>query len=260
MARWTVGGWAALAWAASISNPSAQQTNPQQMQIIRDTAASICDTVKEARGRKSEVHIQGDVKAELRGLAGKLFAVGGATGGTFTEEEFEGLSQDATAAAMQGDRDCRERVFHKMFDRLTSAPPRSQLDSVQDRDAIVARQNKIRVRIHELEENISITARELERARSEAERKLTTYDSVTRDIAELNRRWDRASRAGDTRALTQLERTIEEAHRFRDQNVVTTADEDRIYGLETKIRRLQATLGDEWRRLSDLKVPSQTSR
>ena len=39
-----------------------------------------------------------------------------------TWDEFEGLSQDATAAALKGDQGCRERVFNKMFDKLTISP------------------------------------------------------------------------------------------------------------------------------------------
>jgi hypothetical protein len=46
---------AVLAWSVAVSAVSAQQLNPQQIQIIKDTAASICNTVKETRGQKSNV-------------------------------------------------------------------------------------------------------------------------------------------------------------------------------------------------------------
>jgi len=45
----------ALGSGASISSALAQQLNSQQIQMIRDTAASICNTIKEAKGQKSDV-------------------------------------------------------------------------------------------------------------------------------------------------------------------------------------------------------------
>jgi len=95
--------------------------NSQQIQIIRDTAAAICNTIKEAKGQKNDVQIAGDVQLKLNGLIGKVVNVGAAGGGSITREEFEGLSRDAAASALEGDRGCRERVFNKMFDKLGAA-------------------------------------------------------------------------------------------------------------------------------------------
>jgi hypothetical protein len=108
-----------LAWAAA----SAQaQLNQDQIQNIKDMAASICNTVSEAKGHKSDLQIQGDVTAKLGGLIGKVVDVGGSGKGSLSREDFEGLSRDATAAALEGDRGCRERVFTKMFDKLSYVP------------------------------------------------------------------------------------------------------------------------------------------
>jgi hypothetical protein len=109
---------AVLAWAVSVL-PAWGQLNQQQIQIIKDTAASICNTVTEARGQKTDVQIQGDVAAKLGGLVGKVVDVGGSGKGSLTRDEFEGLSQDATAEALKGAQGCRERVFNKMFDKLS---------------------------------------------------------------------------------------------------------------------------------------------
>ena len=106
-------------WESGAS-ASAQQLNPQQIQIIENTAASICNTVKEAKGQKKDVQIEGDIKAQLNGLVGKIADLGGSAKGALTREEFEGLSRDATATALESDRGCRERVFNKMFDKLGS--------------------------------------------------------------------------------------------------------------------------------------------
>jgi len=104
-----------LASGGNISSGLAQQLSPQQIQGIQDTAASICNTVK-AKGQKTNVQSEGDVKAQLGGLVGKVVDIGGSGKGSLSREEFEGLSRDATAAALEGDRGCRERVFNKMFD------------------------------------------------------------------------------------------------------------------------------------------------
>jgi len=112
-----------LTCLSGIPGVSAQPLNAQQIQIIKDTAASICNTIKEAKGKKSDFQIQGDIKAQLGGLVGKLADIGGSGRGSVTNEEFEGLSRDATAAALTGDRDCRERLFNKMFDKLSLAQP-----------------------------------------------------------------------------------------------------------------------------------------
>jgi hypothetical protein len=121
----------ALALAATISSAVAQQLNPEQIQIIRDTAASICNTVKEAKGQKSDVQIQGDVKAQLGGLAGRLIDAGVSGKGSLNREEFEGLSRDATAAALEGDRVCRQQLFNKMFDKATSSDKKSEIPKAE---------------------------------------------------------------------------------------------------------------------------------
>jgi hypothetical protein len=112
---------AVLACSIRVPTVLAQQLNPQQIQLIEGTAASICNTVKDAKGQKSDLALQGDVKAELGGLVGKVVNLGGSGKGSLTREEFEGLSREATAAALEGDRGCRERVFNRMFDRLSAA-------------------------------------------------------------------------------------------------------------------------------------------
>lgn len=98
---------------------AAQQSKEQPIQLIKDTAASICNTVLAgARGQKSDFQVQGDVKVQLRGLLGKFADAGVSGAGQLNREEFEGLSREATAIALEGDRGCRERIFHKMFEKL----------------------------------------------------------------------------------------------------------------------------------------------
>ena len=101
------------------SNTYANNPSIEQMEVIKQTASSICDTVKDAKGKKSQVQLEGEVSAKLTGLVEKLADIGITGGGSYTGEQFEGLTQEATASALEGDRDCRERIFNKMFDRLS---------------------------------------------------------------------------------------------------------------------------------------------
>jgi len=65
MTCWKIGPglWTALAWGAGFSAVSAQQFDSQQIQIITDTAASICNEVSEAKGGKTNLEIEGEVKS-----------------------------------------------------------------------------------------------------------------------------------------------------------------------------------------------------
>ncbi|MCF4123797.1 hypothetical protein [Methylobacterium sp. SyP6R] len=94
----------------------AKELNTSQISLIRETVTNICNTVSGAKGLKTEAQIAGDVKAQLGGLAGKLATAGLEGQTSIRRDAFEGLSQEATAEALQGDRLCRERLFVIMFD------------------------------------------------------------------------------------------------------------------------------------------------
>ncbi len=116
---------ALLLLSARLPAGYAQQLDPQQIGIIKDAASSICNTVKDVKGEKTDVQIQGEVRGQLSGLVGRLANAGGSASGSLNRDEFEGLTQSATAIALAGDRECRERLFSKMFDSITFAllPP-----------------------------------------------------------------------------------------------------------------------------------------
>jgi hypothetical protein len=110
-----------LVFAAVVSEVQAQ-FNQEQTKLITETAASICNTVKELKGKQTDVQIQGEVGVKLRGFWNSIASISGTTGGKFDQTTFEGLKQDATAVALGRDQDCRERVFDKMFAALSGAP------------------------------------------------------------------------------------------------------------------------------------------
>lgn len=126
--------FAALAWGATVSVASAQPFDPQQIQIIKDTAASICNAVKNERGNKSGVEIEGEVKAKLGAFFDRFADVGGSTKIKGTRQEFENISQEAVS----GDSGCRERVFDKMFDKLSAiSQPGGQTQGPSEAQLIV---------------------------------------------------------------------------------------------------------------------------
>ena len=114
--------YAALLSGAAFHPAYAGQLDPQQMALIKDAATSICNTVKDIKGEKTYAQIQGEVKGQLSGLLGKLSGTeASASGiGTLGRDTFEGLTQDATATALTEDRDCRMKLFNKMFDTITA--------------------------------------------------------------------------------------------------------------------------------------------
>jgi hypothetical protein len=109
-----------LALGVQLSAAHSAELDPQQIGLIRDTAASICNTVKDIKGERTDIQVQGEVKGQLSGLLGRLASAGASGAGTLSRDEFEGLSQDATAIAVAGDRECREHLFDKMFDKITA--------------------------------------------------------------------------------------------------------------------------------------------
>jgi hypothetical protein len=111
-----------LTFGVELSAADAAQLDPQQIALIRDTAASICNTVKDTKGEKTYAQIQGEVKGQLSGLLGKLSGTEASASGTGTlsRDAFEGLTQDATATGLTEDRDCRMKLFDKMFDKITA--------------------------------------------------------------------------------------------------------------------------------------------
>lgn len=96
---------------------NAQQGLEQNLKLIRETAADICYTI-EQRGQKTDVQLQGEVAAKLTGVFGKVADIGGGANGTLTREEFQGLSEEAVAAALEKSANCRERVFNKLIDKI----------------------------------------------------------------------------------------------------------------------------------------------
>jgi hypothetical protein len=85
---------------------------------IRETAADICYTV-EQRGQKSEAQLTGEVQAKVTGVVAKVADLRVKGSGKISSQEYQGVSQEALAAALTASVNCRERVFYKLVDKIT---------------------------------------------------------------------------------------------------------------------------------------------
>src|SRR5262245_56624933 len=114
MRLWKCALLAMTVCAASASETASQQLSADQLKTFFDAARILCETVKEARGQRTGSELQADVQAKARGFC-KFLDVGGGAKGTIDRETFEGLSREATASLLEGDRDCRERIANKLL-------------------------------------------------------------------------------------------------------------------------------------------------
>jgi hypothetical protein len=76
--------------------------------------------VKDITGQNTGILIKGTVMSGLGGLIGKMADAGSIAAGSMSHDEFEGLTRDATAIALDGDRECRMHLFPKMVEALSA--------------------------------------------------------------------------------------------------------------------------------------------
>lgn len=111
----------------SLQRANAQSLDAAQLDLIKDTVADICATVSSISGSTTTLEIEAEVAAELRGLSKKFVDAGASASGKHSEKEFEGLTQDATAEAIQNSAMCRERLFVLMFEKISNIPDKVSL-------------------------------------------------------------------------------------------------------------------------------------
>ena len=121
---------ASVALAFFVADTTAQALDAGQLALVRDTARGICDTVREAQGSTTSVKVKGDVEAKLKGLSKSIASGGAGLLVEFDRKSYDGISQEAADAIAKAgakdnaaaDRDCRERVFNKMFETIRPKP------------------------------------------------------------------------------------------------------------------------------------------
>ncbi|MEA2889561.1 MAG: hypothetical protein QOI05_354 [Bradyrhizobium sp.] len=123
---WLFGLGPALILLIAAPEVYGQGLDPQQIMLIRDAASSTCKTVEDEtqKRKKTDIELQGDVRAELSELFRKIANVGGSAAVKLNQNEFEGVTRDALATALEHQRDCRERLFTLMFTAIARSGTR----------------------------------------------------------------------------------------------------------------------------------------
>jgi hypothetical protein len=115
--------------AAGFSMPTAalsqSVSTDRASEIIKDTAESICGTVKQ-EGSQSTVDINGKVSADanlslggiLKGLIGKLVEAGASISATVKSEAYHGVLRDQTPSVINNNTNCRLAVVNFLASRV----------------------------------------------------------------------------------------------------------------------------------------------
>jgi hypothetical protein len=90
--------------------PAAYADTGSQVGAIADTADRICGIVT-TQGEASSTKVQGDIHAELNGLAKRLATIGGSGSGDITTSSYQGLLQTDLASSLRDVRQCKLQVF-----------------------------------------------------------------------------------------------------------------------------------------------------
>jgi hypothetical protein len=91
----------------------------QKLALIADTADRICGKIS-VDGENSSNEIQGNVHAELKGLATKLANAGISGNGKIAESKYTNIVQAELAGAIRNSSECKERIFNGLKGMLSS--------------------------------------------------------------------------------------------------------------------------------------------
>ncbi len=92
------------------------------MALITDTADKICSVIQTA-GTSEGSQVQGQVKAELGGLASKLANVGVTGSADINNEQYQNVLRSDLATTLKNNAECKLNVFNTLQAKLLSVPP-----------------------------------------------------------------------------------------------------------------------------------------
>lgn len=100
----------------TISNPGLAQNidlQRQTLQMITSTADSICNIVTSS-GSSSSTEVQGNVRAQLEGLARRLGEAGINGSGRITSDQYQGVIREQLATTLDNNAKCKLEVFQSL--------------------------------------------------------------------------------------------------------------------------------------------------
>jgi len=123
---------AALAFANA--SQAASPDTAQALDLITNTADKICNVVT-TKGETESTQVNGQVKAELSGLASRLANVGISGSGSITHDQYQNVLRQDLAATLHDNAKCKLKVFEDLQVKLipeasterTPTPPAPQV-------------------------------------------------------------------------------------------------------------------------------------
>lgn len=99
----------------------AQTLDRESIQLVQETAQAICGEILN-EGKNREIEIEGEVSAELRGLARRLADAGIEGSARLEDGSYAGVLREELASERRSARECRIKVFDRLMDRIDTAP------------------------------------------------------------------------------------------------------------------------------------------
>jgi len=117
----------ALATVISVFLGSAADAEPLRAQadalkLITDTADRICSVVT-TDGSSRSFDVEGQLKAELGGLASRLAGVGISGSGKLNEEQYRNVLRQDLAGTLRDNAACKLKVFETLSTKILSSVP-----------------------------------------------------------------------------------------------------------------------------------------
>jgi hypothetical protein len=94
------------------------------LKLITDTADRICNVITTS-GSSRSVDVEGQVKAELGGLASRLADVGISGSGKLNDEQYQSVLRQDLAGTLKDNANCKYKVYKDLSDKILQPVPPS---------------------------------------------------------------------------------------------------------------------------------------
>lgn len=113
---------AGLAFSGSAYAQGNLDAQWQALEVITNTADRICNVVT-TRGETESSEIQGNIRAQLTGLAARLSDTGLSGTGRITSTQYQNVLQNELAVTLRNNAECKLRVFETLHRTLLGQSP-----------------------------------------------------------------------------------------------------------------------------------------
>jgi uncharacterized protein YecT (DUF1311 family) len=117
----------ALAFGGAVQQGGAQSLNTTALEQIMDTARALCGEFAR-EGFRSSSAIEGTARAELAGLAGRLFDLGVEGAGQLDSSEYANVLQEQLGEELQNQRECNLKIWNDLRTLVMTPAPQGAVD------------------------------------------------------------------------------------------------------------------------------------